>query len=106
MLWAPAATYVKVNIYATGDDNDSNARDIGSYPLEKMLVNGEWNGLWIITLVSDCGGLYYDYTITTTDITHIGSDRTTQYKIQDPYSVAVKQRRKAFVYNRYIFSIS
>ena len=94
LLWAPAATYVKVNIYATGDDNDSNARDIGSYPLEKMLVNGEWNGLWIITLVSDCGGLYYDYTITTTDITHIGSDRTTQYKIQDPYSVAVSKDGK------------
>ncbi len=36
--------YVKVNIYATGDDNDSNARDIGTYALEKMLVNGgmEW----------------------------------------------------------------
>ena len=94
LLWGPAATYVKVNIYATGDDNDSNARDIGSYPLEKMLVNGEWNGLWIITLVSDCGGLYYDYTITTTDITHIGSDRTTQYKIQDPYSVAVSKDGK------------
>ena len=94
LLWAPAATYVKVNIYATGDDNDSNARDIGSYPLEKMLVNGEWNGLWIITLVSDWGGLYYDYTITTTDITHIGSDRTTQYKIQDPYSVAVSKDGK------------
>lgn len=94
LLWAPAAIDVKVNIYATGDDNDSNARDIGSYPLEKMLVNGEWNGLWIITLVSDCGGLYYDYTITTTDITHIGSDRTTQYKIQDPYSVAVSKDGK------------
>lgn len=94
LLWAPAATYVKVNIYATGDDNDSNARDIGTYALEKMLVNGEWNGLWIITLVSDCGGLYYDYTITTTDITHIGSDRTTQYKIQDPYSVAVSKDGK------------
>ena len=94
LLWAPAATYVKVNIYATGDDNDSNARDIGSYPLEKMLVNGEWNGLWIITLLGDWGGLYYDYTITTTDITHIGSDRTTKYKIQDPYSVAVSKDGK------------
>ena len=95
LLWAPAATYVKVNIYATGDDNDSNARDLGSYVLEKMLVNGEWNGLWIITLVGgDLGGLYYDYTITTTDITHISSDRTTQYKIQDPYSVAVSKDGK------------
>ena len=94
LLWAPAATYVKVNIYATGDDNDSNARDIGSYPLEKMLVNGEWNGLWIITLIGDWGGLYYDYTITTTDVTHIGSDRTTKYKIQDPYSVAVSKDGK------------
>ena len=94
LLWAPAATYVKVNIYATGDDNDSNARDIGAYTLEKMLVNGEWNGLWIITLLGDWGGLYYDYTITTTDITHIGSDRTTKYKIQDPYSVAVSKDGK------------
>ncbi len=94
LLWAPAATYVKVNIYATGDDNDSNAHDIGSYVLEKMLVDGEWNGLWIITLVGDWGGWYYDYTITTTDITHIGSDRTTKYKIQDPYSVAVSKDGK------------
>ena len=94
MLWAPAATYVKVNIYATGDDNDSNACNIGAYTLEKMLVNGEWNGLWIITLLGDWGGLYYDYTITTTDITHIGSDRTEKYKIQDPYSVAVSKDGK------------
>ena len=94
LLWAPAATYVKVNIYATGDDNDSNACNKGAYTLEKMLVNGEWNGLWIITLLGDWGGLYYDYTITTTDITHIGSDRTTKYKIQDPYSVAVSKDGK------------
>ena len=94
LLWAPAAIDVKVNIYATGDDNDSNARDIGTYGLEKMLVNDEWNGIWIITLLSDWGGLYYDYTITTTDITHIGSDRTTKYKIQDPYSVAVSKDGK------------
>lgn len=82
LLWAPAATYVKVNIYATGDDNDSNACNIGAYTLEKMLVNGEWNGLWIITLLGDWGGLYYDYTITTTDITHIGSDRTKNIKFR------------------------
>lgn len=94
LLWAPAATYVKVNIYATGDDNDSNACNIGAYTLEKMLVNGEWNGIWTITLVGEWGGLYYDYTITTTDITHIGSDRTTKYKIQDPYSVAVSKDGK------------
>lgn len=94
LLWAPAAIDVKVNIYATGDDNDSNACNKGAYTLEKMLVNGEWNGLWIITLLGDWGGLYYDYTITTTDITHIGSDRTTKYKIQDPYSVAVSKDGK------------
>ena len=94
LLWAPAATYVKVNIYATGDDNDSNACNIGAYTLEKMLVNGEWNGIWTITLVGEWGGLYYDYTITTTDIRHIDSDRTTKYKIQDPYSVAVSKDGK------------
>ena len=94
LLWAPAAIDVKVNIYATGDDNDSNACNIGAYTLEKMLVNGEWNGIWTITLVGEWGGLYYDYTITTTDITHIGSDRTTKYKIQDPYSVAVSKDGK------------
>ena len=93
LLWAPAATYVKVNIYATGDDNDSNARDIGTYALEKMLVNGEWNGLWIITLIGDWGGLYYDYTITTTDITHIGSDRhvyVDSTKANTVYKISVK----------------
>ena len=93
-IWAPAATGVKVNIYEAGAGNASNACKIGAYTLEKMLVNGEWNGLWIITLIGDWGGLYYDYTITTTDITHIGSDRTTKYKIQDPYSVAVSKDGK------------
>jgi len=32
-LWAPAATYVKVNIYEAGAGNTSNAYKIGAYTL-------------------------------------------------------------------------
>ena len=90
-LWAPAATYVKVNIYEAGAGNTSNAYKIGAYTLEKWLINGEWNGIWTIKLIGDWGDYYYDYTITTTDAYHKDSDQTQTYNIQDPYSVAVSE---------------
>lgn len=93
-LWAPAATYVKVNIYEAGAGNTSNAYKIGAYTLEKWLINGEWNGIWTIKLIGDWGDYYYDYTITTTDAYHKDSDQTQTYNIQDPYSVAVSEDGK------------
>ncbi len=93
-LWAPAATGVKVNIYGAGAGNTSNAYKIGTYTLEKWLINGEWNGIWTIRLIGNWVDLYYDYTITTTDAYHKDSDQTQTYNIQDPYSVAVSKDGK------------
>lgn len=60
-VWAPVATDVKVNIYTRGTDDEEGAGKVGSYGLEKMLVNGEWNGIWIITLVGNFTDYYYTF---------------------------------------------
>lgn len=58
------ATDIKVNIYTKGTDDEVGASKVGSYVLEKMLVNGEWNGIWTITLIGNFTDYYYTYTIT------------------------------------------
>lgn len=88
-VWSPTATFVKVNIYTTGSDDERGASKVASYTLEKMLVDGEWNGVWTITLVGEWKDFYYTYSITTTDTTHMGSDVTKTYETQDAYSKAV-----------------
>ena len=75
-VWSPTATDVKVNIYETGSDDEKGAHEIGKFVLEKMKVNGEWNGVWTLTLVGEWKDLYYTYSITTTNTTHMGSDIT------------------------------
>ena len=45
-----------------------------------MKVNGEWNGVWTLTLVGKWKDLYYTYSITTTNTTHMGSDVTKNMK--------------------------
>lgn len=87
-VWAPAATSVFVNLYNTGSDDEEGARTIGKYTLEKMMVNGEWNGLWTLTLVGECKNYYYTYTITTTTPYHIGSDDTVTNEVPDIYGKA------------------
>lgn len=86
-VWAPVATDVKVNIYTRGTDNEVGASKVGSYGLEKMLVNGEWNGIWIITLVGNFTDYYYTYTITTYNITNSYKSYNT-YETPDLYAVA------------------
>lgn len=86
-IWAPVATNIKVNIYTTGTDNEVGAGKVGSYVLEKMLVNGEWNGIWIITLVGNFTDYYYTYTITTYNITNSYKSYNT-YETPDLYAVA------------------
>lgn len=54
-----------------------------------MFANGNrdvWTGVWTLTLIGDWRGFYYNYTISTTDIT--GAHDTT-YQVADPYSIAV-----------------
>lgn len=87
-VWSPTATGVKLNIFTTGSDDEQGATKVASYTLEKMLVEGEWNGVWTITLVGNWKDYYYTYSVTTTDTTHIGSDATKTYETQDVYSTA------------------
>ena len=87
-VWSPTATGVKLNIFTKGSDDEQGASKVASYTLEKMLVDGEWNGVWTITLVGEWKDYYYTYSVTTTDTTHIGSDATKTYETQDVYSTA------------------
>lgn len=98
VLWSPTATDVKVNIYTTGSDGDKGATKIGSFVLEKMLVNGKWTGAWTIKLIGEWSKLYYDYTITTTDVCGVNEtgnvnwgEKTETYKTADPYGVAASE---------------
>ena len=45
-VWSPTATGVKLNIFTKGSDDEQGASKVASYTLEKMLVDGEWNGVW------------------------------------------------------------
>ena len=47
-VWSPTATGVKLNIFTKGSDDEQGASKVASYTLEKMLVDGEWNGVWTI----------------------------------------------------------
>lgn len=88
-IWAPSATYIKVNIYRKGVNDDDESSKVGSFTLEKMFANGNrdvWTGVWTLTLIGDWRGFYYNYTISTTDIT--GAHDTT-YQVADQYSIAV-----------------
>lgn len=81
-VWAPVATNIKVNIYTKGTDDEVGASKVGSYYLEKMLVNGEWNGIWTITLIGNFTDYYYTYTITTYNI-KISSNSYNTYETPD-----------------------
>ena len=88
-VWSPTATDVKVNIFTTGSDSEPGSAKVGKYTLEKLLDNGEWTGVWTITLVGEWKDYYYTYSITTTNVTGMGSDNTKTYETQDVYSRAV-----------------
>lgn len=76
-VWSPTATGVKLNIFTKGSDDEQGASKVASYTLEKMLVDGEWNGVWTITLVGEWKDI----------ITHTQSQQQTQHT-----SVQMQQR--------------
>ena len=43
-VWAPLATEVKLNRYATGSDSEPGAKDLGTVEMEK-LMDGEEDGI-------------------------------------------------------------
>ena len=58
-LWAPTASAVSVNLYATGSDSEAGAAALGTYAMTKDV-----NGTWIVTIHGDLNGVYYTYSVT------------------------------------------
>ena len=85
-VWAPTATEVTLNLYATGSDTEEGAADLGTYALEKLMEDDAWTGVWTVTVTGDLKNIYYTYTITAANTT---GTRTTTKETQDVYSVAV-----------------
>ncbi|QCT05892.1 type I pullulanase [Ruminococcus bovis] len=81
-VWAPTATSVKVNFYATGSDKEKGAKDLGS----KDLTLDEKTGVYSVKIDGDLVNTYYTYTVTAASIAD--SSKVTTKEIPDVYSVA------------------
>ena len=87
-MWAPLATEVKLNRYATGSDDEEGAQDLGTVEMEKLMDGEKWTGVWTATVDGDIVNTYYTYTITNPN--HIYKSTTTKtVETQDVYSYAV-----------------
>lgn len=87
-VWAPLAKDVSLNLYATGSDSEAGAKDLGSYPMEKLMDGEKWTGVWTYTASGDQKNVYYTYTINNPQ--HIvDSDTYVAHETQDVYSKAV-----------------
>ncbi len=85
-VWAPMASKVVVNLFATGSDSEDGAKNLGSHDLAKVGEGDQFKGVWEATVQGDQKNVYYTYSITTTDVT--GKNETT-HETQDVYSKAV-----------------
>lgn len=81
-VWAPMATKVVLNLFATGSDDEEGAEDLATYEL----TMNEETAVWEVTVDGDLNGTYYTYSITTTNTT---GTKLTTYETQDIYSQAV-----------------
>ena len=87
-VWAPLATEVKLNRYATGSDDEAGAQNLGTVEMEKLMDGEKWTGVWTASVSGDIVNTYYTYTITNPD--HIyDSKNTVIHETQDIYSYAV-----------------
>ena len=85
-LWAPTATSVILNRFATGSDKEEGAGKLGEVSMEKLMDGSHWTGVWQCTVDGDIKDTYYTYTVTSIHSTN-GASQTAE--TQDPYSVAV-----------------
>ena len=60
-VWAPTAKSVVLNLYATGSDKESGAKNLGT----KDMVKDSATGVWSITVEGDLLNEYYTYTVNT-----------------------------------------
>ncbi len=95
-VWAPTASQVTLNRYATGSDSEKNAKDLGKITMDKLIEDGEWTGVWTATVKGDIVNTYYTYTITAKNVK---GEREQTVETQDIYSKAtgVNGRRSMVV---------
>ncbi len=63
-VWAPTASDVSINFYAAG--NGGAAYNV--QPMEKLLENDQWTGVWYYAQMGDQHGVYYTYSVTTASL--------------------------------------
>ncbi len=80
-VWAPTATSVKLNRYATGSDAEEGAQKLGTTDL----TFDETTGIWSVKVEGDLINTYYTYTVTAKNVT---GAKTTTNEVPDVYSVA------------------
>lgn len=86
-IWAPLATEVKLNLYATGSDSEAGAGKIQTVSMEKLMDGEKWTGVWTHTVSGDIVNTYYTYSITNPE-SILGGDPVT-HETQDVYAKAV-----------------
>ena len=87
-VWAPLATEVMLNRFATGSDDEPGAEDLGSVAMEKLIEEEKWTGVWYVTVPGDIVNTYYTYSITNPNHIYNATDNVT-HETQDVYSYAV-----------------
>ncbi|MBQ9680051.1 MAG: type I pullulanase [Ruminococcus sp.] len=87
-VWAPLATEVKLNRYATGSDDEEGAQDLGTTGMEKLMDGDKWTGVWTTTVEGDIVNTYYTYSITNPNHIYNGTTEIT-HETEDVYSYAV-----------------
>ncbi len=85
-VWAPKASEVTLNLYATGSDTEEGAAKLGTYALEKLMDGDKWTGVWTVAVAGDLKNVYYTYTVVTSNTTGTGASKK---ETQDVYSYAV-----------------
>ena len=85
-VWAPTASAVKVNLYATGSDLEEGNAKIGTYDLRKDMNGYKWTGCWTLTLQGDHLNVYYTYTVTSKALV---TNKENTFETVDPYAKAV-----------------
>jgi pullulanase len=73
-LWTPLAESVKVNLYATGSDGETNSKSLGVYDMTQ-----KDKGVWETTVNGDIKNVYYTYTVKVQGV---------ESEVVDPYAKA------------------
>lgn len=59
-VWAPTASAVSLNLFATGSDEEKGAKKL----LDTAMEYNKQNGIWFITVPGDLANQYYTYSVT------------------------------------------